>query len=78
MSKKQEQLSSSPCPICGGRSYAWGEVLAQSLSYKPQGSSVLSKMLSSGLTLPARHCDTCGNLQVFSAAALKDDMDGQG
>jgi hypothetical protein len=59
----------SPCPICGGNTYSWGTLVGQQLKYEPEDMSLLSKMFSLRARLPARQCDRCGNIQIFSCLA---------
>lgn len=59
----------SPCPICGETRYSWGEVSAQNLDYNSEDESWLSKHFTLNYKLPARHCENCGNIQLFSVRA---------
>jgi predicted nucleic-acid-binding Zn-ribbon protein len=61
------QKADRPCPVCGGDSYSWGSVGAQGINFTPDDASVLSKLFRVGLKLPARRCNGCGNVQLFSA-----------
>jgi hypothetical protein len=55
-----------PCHICVGRSYSWGSLAAHGLSFTPDDASILAKAFRFGVTLPARRCDNCGNVQIFA------------
>jgi len=59
----------SPCHVCGGRSYTWGSLAAQSINFTPDDASILAKAFRFGWKLPARRCDGCGNLQIFAHIA---------
>ena len=56
----------SPCPICGETRYSWGEVTAQGMSYYGEDEPWISRGLKIRYKMPARHCDNCGNVQLFS------------
>ena len=64
MSKVQEQL---PCPICGKTSYSWGQVVAQNLKYVPQEAGFFGRNFNLSYNVPARLCNSCGNIQMFAA-----------
>ena len=68
MTEPVSKLEKLPCPICGGLAYSWGNVVANGLTFKSIKASWLSKMVSAGWDLPARICDACGNIQVFSSS----------
>jgi hypothetical protein len=53
-----------PCPTCGN-SYSWGQVNAQGMSYRDNDDSLLQKVFAGGSNLPARVCNTGGNIQLF-------------
>jgi predicted nucleic-acid-binding Zn-ribbon protein len=55
-----------PCPICGGRSYSRGSLTAQGINFTPDDASLASKLFRVGVKLPARRCNTCGNVQLFA------------
>ena len=67
MSDTRTQLERLPCPICSRTEYSWGEVTAQSLYYRGDDSSLLTRMFGTfGGALVARRCNGCGNVQLFS------------
>ena len=70
MDKLQEQL---PCPICGKTSYSWGEVVAEKLKYVPEEAGFFGRNFSLSYRVPARLCDSCGNVQLFSAEFLRNN-----
>ncbi|WP_337176063.1 hypothetical protein [Paludisphaera sp.] len=63
---KDERRAELPCPACGGRSYSRGEIRAQGLRFIPNGLPFWKRFFWKGMKLPARRCDDCGHLQVFS------------
>ena len=65
----------SPCPICGQSSYSWGELAARNLDYNSEDDSWLAKSFTLNSKLPARHCDNCGNIQIFSERPAHDETD---
>ncbi len=66
MDKLREQL---PCSVCGDRNYSWGSIFPQSLKFVAEddtslGNSIGALMLKK---VPARLCNSCGNIQMFAA-----------
>ncbi|MDG3008499.1 hypothetical protein [Paludisphaera mucosa] len=57
-----------PCPLCGANSYTWGSLGAQGLAFTPEDASLVGKLFQVGVKLPARRCDGCGNVQLFSGS----------
>lgn len=56
-----------PCPICGGSSYCWGTLMAMGFKFYAEDTSWFTKLLPNrGNKLPARRCNGCGNIQIFS------------
>jgi len=70
MSTVQEQL---PCPVCGGSSYSWGDIVADKLKYIPRKAGFFERCFNLSYKVPARLCDKCGNIQMFSEDFLRND-----
>ena len=59
---------SSPCPICKGNEFTWGDLRAQGIKFVPGDGSVLDKLgLTWGTKIQARQCNACHNVQMFNA-----------
>ncbi len=64
----------SPCPICGNREYSWGTFVGYSLFYMRDHASLLEKLTPTKNT-KARHCDACGNVQIFTLDEIEETND---
>lgn len=62
------------CHVCGNTSYSWGKISAQSLHYEAEEASFWERVFNLGYTLPARLCNQCGNLQLFAASFVRDNL----
>jgi ribosomal protein S27AE len=57
-----------PCPICGQSDFSWGTTITryappdEYLYFRPEGST----HEDGDISLYARMCNRCGNVQVFS------------
>jgi len=60
--KKLEVL---PCPICGNKSYEWGTLTAQGLTFSSERESGFRRELKMGYRAKARRCVECLNIQIF-------------
>ena len=62
------QIQETPCPICGGQSYIWGNTQGYyALKFKPDDASFWAKMtVLGGSDVRSRMCNKCGNIQLFA------------
>jgi hypothetical protein len=58
----------NPCPVCGGGSYSWGTLGAQGINFTADDASIFAKFFRYGISVRARRCDLCGNVQIFARA----------
>lgn len=69
---KPGKKADQPCPMCGGESYSWGSLRAHGgFNFVSDGTSLLVKLFGGGTELPARRCNECGNVQIFTATWVK-------
>lgn len=62
--KPRLAVQESPCSVCGGAAFTWGEtsrVDAGWLGFKPDGPKLFV-----GERVYARKCNDCGNIQLFT------------
>lgn len=55
-----------PCPACGGQTFSWGDIDAHHLSFHREEEGFLARAFGLSHSLPARLCESCGNIQIFS------------
>lgn len=57
------------CPLCGSDKFTWGVAMAAYSIYCLPLQFKLDNAgwFSGGLTVKARKCDSCGNIQLFAA-----------
>jgi hypothetical protein len=63
---KDGRRAELPCPVCGGRSYRRGQLRTQGIHFIADDAPFWRKLFGFGWKLPARRCDDCGNIQLFS------------
>lgn len=61
--------NNDPCPICGGTDFSWGHLRGKPrVAYTADGDGFVAWFMGwRRKTVNARHCDRCGNVQLFTA-----------
>ena len=56
----------NPCFLCGKMNYTWGILQGRSrLMFGADSENWSARLFAPREIVRARHCDTCGNLQLF-------------
>lgn len=63
-----------PCPICGNREYSLGNFGPKHFTYFDREVAFVKMAFSVGEKIVARHCDTCGNIQLSTSKNINQNM----